>query len=333
MMICMTLPENKTDFPKCLYLDQNKWIDLARAHYDREGGEDFKPALAAVRDAVAKTRIVVPISGVHVMETMAPKDDGRRRLAEFMVDVSANNAILPHMAIRGLEVLHAVVRKLGLAPTTSIRPAIIRPGLSFALGAEPVVTAPEAIKKELLDLMNSRETSVRILCEAGDRAVVETIQAEDVAVLKALEETRQRALAELSDEMRHRVELVDLFTKGEPATELHAALKSLGIGIKAFADKFTSPEDWMAFFHDVPTVDVFVTLGLTRDKELSRKIHRNDLKDMAFLSVAVPYANIIVVENFWGSVVQRTKLDSKHKTIISTDARQLPEILGREGCL
>jgi hypothetical protein len=37
------LPASKDDFPKCLYLDQNKWIDLARAHYARPDGRPRNP--------------------------------------------------------------------------------------------------------------------------------------------------------------------------------------------------------------------------------------------------------------------------------------------------
>ena len=46
------LPESRDDFPKLLYLDQNKWIDLSNAHYRHSKGEPFKEALAGVRKAV-----------------------------------------------------------------------------------------------------------------------------------------------------------------------------------------------------------------------------------------------------------------------------------------
>ena len=331
----MTLPAAKTDFPKCLYLDQNKWIDLARAHYGRPDGKDFQPALAAVREAVAKGRLVVPMSGIHVMETMAPADESRRRrLAEFMVDVSGNQSILPYMSVGGLEILQAVVRKLCVAPTTSIRTAIVRTGLHFALGGEPEITnAPPALKEHLLALLDSPDTSIRLLVEAGDRALLRETRMQDEAAVQQLEETRRRALADLDDDMRHRVEMLELFTKGEPGAEFRAVLRSLGVTIEVFAAKFASPAEWLTFFHDVPTIDVFVTLSLARDKEASRKIDRNDRKDMAFLSMAVPYANIIVVERFWGGVVQRLKLDERYGTTIITDARALPDVLHAEGCV
>jgi hypothetical protein len=328
------LPNDKASLPKCLYLDQNKWIDLGRAHYGRSDGDDFVKALSAVREAVRKGTLIIPISGVHVMETMAPKDeDRRRRLAEFIVELSGNTAILPHFSLRGLEIIHAVDRKLGREPITAIRTGILRNGLSFALGAEADISAPAGIRDHLRDFVNSPETSIRLLVEAGDRSLIESVRAQDEAILPQLEETRTRVLAELTDDMRHRVELADLFTKGDPAREMVIAIRQLGSTPSSFAKRFASPEEWMAFFHSVPSVDVFVTLGLARDKDANRRIHRNDLKDMAFLSVAVPYANIVVAENFWAGVVHRTGLDKRYDTIIETDARKLPEILADCGCL
>lgn len=43
-----------------VYLDQNKWIDLARAATGRAEGGRFVEALAAARDAVAAGTAVFP---------------------------------------------------------------------------------------------------------------------------------------------------------------------------------------------------------------------------------------------------------------------------------
>ena len=93
------LPESKDDFPKCLYLDQCKWIDLERAHYARADGEPFKDALAAVRRAVEAGRLIVPFCGVNFVEAMSHGNLlRRRRLAEFMVQLAGNRTMLPFTA-------------------------------------------------------------------------------------------------------------------------------------------------------------------------------------------------------------------------------------------
>src|SRR3954454_3095218 len=108
------LPASKDGFPKCLYLDQNKWIDLARAHYGRPDGLPFQEALRVVRAAVASGKLIVPFSVINATEAMVPRDAGRReRLARFMVDLSSNRTILPYLSICPWEVKNAVQQLFG----------------------------------------------------------------------------------------------------------------------------------------------------------------------------------------------------------------------------
>jgi hypothetical protein len=209
------IPATKGEFPKFLYLDQNKWIDIARAHYGRDDGANFRDALAAVRTAVDRGRLVVPIWGVHVMETMAPADsERRRRTAQFMVDLSRNRMVLPYMSIRSLEILHAVLRVLGRTPVTSIRSGLIREGIAYALGAEAGITGvPDHIREALLTEMRSPSVSVGLLVEAADRVTVQRTRIQDEEAVAQLEETRRRAQGAMSADMRHRVELGELFSK------------------------------------------------------------------------------------------------------------------------
>ena len=328
------LPEQKSDFPKCLYLDQNKWIDLAKAHHGKDGGTRFRDALDAVREAVQKGSLVVPMSAIHIMETMAPANEGRRtRLAEFMVDLSGNRSILTQMAFRPIEILHAVIRQLGLQPRGSIRANIISEGLPFALGAETVITGvPSEIAQELHRVVHSPEASVRYLVQ-GDRENVATARLEDEQAVIELEETRRRAHEAMSGEMRHRVELAELFTSGKPGAELRQILRSIGMPAPAFLATLGTPDDYLTFFHEIPSIDVWVTLSMERDKDFNRRIHRNDAKDIGFLSVALPHANVIVCEKFWGHISNATGLAGKYGTEVLTDAAELPTVLERQRCL
>jgi len=329
------LPSDKGSFPKFLYLDQNKWIDLARAHYGKVGGEGFTDALESVRQAVRRRKLVVPLSGVNVMETMGPADEGRRRrLAEFMVELSGNHSILPHMAVRPLEIRLAVAREFVPQKALPVRTQVIRVGLPSALGAQPVVSGLNGtIAKELETHICSPEVSVQCLVDAVDRATIASNRLEDAETVRVLEGVRRQARNDLSGDLRHRVELADLFTSGEPGRELKEALASLGRTSEDLFARFKKPEDWITFFHGVPTVDVLVTLSLERDRDFNRPIHRNDLNDIAFMSMALPYANVIVCEKYWAHIAKSTGLGMKYGTLVSTGIRELPGILESEKCL
>jgi hypothetical protein len=72
-----------------IYLDQNKWIDLARAYHNRDDGRDY----VIIKDKILKCsedgKHTFPLSIVHLLETYAAKRSDRRiRLAEVMTMVS-----------------------------------------------------------------------------------------------------------------------------------------------------------------------------------------------------------------------------------------------------
>ena len=87
----------------------------------------------------------------------------------------------------------------------------------------------------------------------------------------------------------------------------------------------------MSVLESVPTLDVLVTLETERDENLPRKPHENDLADLAALSVAIPYCDIVVTEKHWANVAKRNKLNRKYDTCILTDVRELETVLKSGG--
>ncbi len=76
-----------------------------------------------------------------------------------------------------------------------------------------------------------------------------------------------------------------------------------------------------------------VTLSVARDRDLVRPIHQNDSRDLIWVSVAMPYSNVVVTENYWGHQVRATGLDTRFCTVLLTDLRELPERLRAMGCI
>src|SRR5713226_5709929 len=74
---------------KTVYLDQNKWIDLARAFHGKDSEPRLNRALDFVRDASRQGSISVPLSAVHYMETAKIGNRARRaRLGVVMWELS-----------------------------------------------------------------------------------------------------------------------------------------------------------------------------------------------------------------------------------------------------
>jgi hypothetical protein len=330
------LPASKDDFPKGLYLDQNKWIDLARAHYGKPEGKPFQDALRAVRTGVESGKLVVPFSIVNAIEAMIPRDAGRReRLARFMVALSGNRTILPEESVCQWEIRNAVGRLVGRGSPTAVRPLVIQFGAAHALGLTIQVLGPATETEVAIQHIRSSEMTVSFLMMASDkRERIQQARAGEAGAVSVFEGDRARATT-LSLEQRRRLEFEGLlFGTGPYQPALVLALEELGLTVQDFRGRVHSAEDAMRFLADIPSLDVLLTLRLARDQDLVRPIDRNDIRDLDWLSVAVPYCNVVVSENYWGHQVRATGLDRKYGTMLMTDVRKLPQQLqGMIGCI
>lgn|GEM_PF-2506376 len=68
---------------------------------------------------------------------------------------------------------------------------------------------------------------------------------------------------------------------------------------------------------------VYITLILHLYQNERGKIDKNDLKDILFLSVAVPYCDIIITEKKWANVICDKKMDVLFGTKVSNDLNLL----------
>ena len=164
------LPESKDDFPKFLYLDQNKWIDLARAFYRMPDGEPFHDALTAVQAAVACGKLVVPFSLVNTIETAASRNQIRRnRLADFLMRLSRGNSVLPFTVTIGWEMTNALRSLLNRGTSIHIRYSLISLGIGHAFGKRPRVEAPTpALEATIMSGLISPRKALRHLRGLGD---------------------------------------------------------------------------------------------------------------------------------------------------------------------
>jgi len=319
-----TVPEEKTVFPKILCLDQNKWIDLGRAHYGRSDGDEFKGALAAIRRAVTNKRLIVPILASNLAEVSHPSNEARRRrLAEFMVEISGNTSMVNPRPLRRCELKHALasmfVKTRGRCP----RSGTVRWGVFAALGREPSSDNPM-----LHQVLYEPELSVLAMVHATGRDSVEAMRNLDKKAAAVAITARN---AGLDADTRRLAEYGALFASGTTADQLLEVAAELQIP-RAALDPWLEA-NLVAFAEAVPSIDVASRLLLARDKNSDHKTHQNDLLDFAFLKVAIPYGNIVVTENSWAHLANDGKLGERYQTTILADARSLPEVLKAEGCL
>jgi hypothetical protein len=81
---------------KRVYLDQNKWIDLARAVNGVAGGERFEEVRLVLEAGVESGELSLPLSSAHYMETQNRRQwRSRRQLGETMLAFSKLQTVAP----------------------------------------------------------------------------------------------------------------------------------------------------------------------------------------------------------------------------------------------
>lgn len=277
------LPESKSDFPKCLYLDQNKWIDLARAHYGKPGGEQLKPCLEAVRTAVKSGKLLVPFSVTNAIESLIPRDEDRRkRLADFMVDLSGNKTMLPENSVAPMEITNAARKLFGAAATEAPRKALVQTGILYASGMEDEFRGilPPPFGAGFAALMAAPEATIEFLMSlGGKRDHIDTARAGE-AQAKDIFEADRAAFEGMSRAERLRVEMSGLFTKNpEYRIATDSALRMLGRKGAEFKGEMENDEKLAQFVASIPNFDVFITLRIERERDKERKVEHNDIRE------------------------------------------------------
>ncbi|MCP4228747.1 MAG: hypothetical protein GY771_01180 [bacterium] len=331
------LPDNKKDFPKCIYLDQNMWSNLAKTHYGGIKDEKWETALVAFMDSVRMGKVIYPISYAHKSETGKIGNYWLRlKLAWFFVETSRNIAIHNSGLVKKYEIFNAVRSKVRTALVWGedsgkrriiVRNHILGFGLPYISGRREFEGGTEEMRDYLKGLLEEPWLSVSLISDSNfhKRTIEETLHLQETA--EELEETRKRILDELTDKLRMEKEIESFFNEGSTKDHINEAISDLGIPRDVFFDLLTDWRDYVKFFQEVPSYYVMVKLYYGHCKNINRVTEANDIYDVDFLSVAIPYFNGIGMETYWGTIAKQAGLDKKYDTKIITKIDEFPDML------
>lgn len=311
---------------KYVYLDQMKWIDLSRAVWGKAQGAVFERILKHADAMVKCSKVCFPLSSAHVIETnKSNKADQRERLAGVMIALSRGVVIRPSSFLVQAELARAMHVAFDKTPPATGITAFGR-GIEDAFGeniARDLAISQERADrlKQVLDtpdgwmLFLASDDEFRLPSIESHRAIGKDAAERLNAALKASGppdlEGYRRAYA---------VGLTMLFDQ-----DLDRLLGKLGLGKGDFLG--LGGERLLKFWQSVPCLDVEMELSVQRNLQRDRPAEPNDYIDISFLSVAIPYCDVVVTEKFWVDLARRRALDSKYETHIINDLHELETLI------
>ncbi|WP_432937437.1 hypothetical protein ACQPXM_25075 [Kribbella sp. CA-253562] len=323
-----------------IYLDQNKWIDLARA-------ATGKPATAGVHDALEMCRAAVqsgaasfPLDMYRYWETSKRGNDrSRDDVVDLMWELSQQHTMATPVALLDREIDLALHRRYG-------RPELPRSRQVFGVGIQHIVQGrlelpdiylsamfsdgdiPAGVRAQLDQLVGEivEEQLLRIGPRTLSRLGYGHSSSDHAERFVAFENTvaaaiSQQRLAGYAIDVA--VRATDL---GDIRPALVDALDRIDMSYRQFLEHITVGEV-MSFMDDLPTRYVTNVMRSAKHRGKEQKWEPNDFADILALPVAAVYCDVIVTEKQWVHHLRNRKVDQRYTTRLLSNVSDLVSVL------
>ncbi|ROQ54841.1 hypothetical protein EDF36_3311 [Rathayibacter sp. PhB152] len=322
-----------------IYLDQNKWVDLARAATGHRLGVQFVDALSEARAAVTSGRATFPLDMYRYVETGRRRDDrSRNDVAGVMAELSQQDTIARAHEVLPAEIDAALRRRFD-HPTPPRQLAVFGRGLSHITAG--AFSPPEFDLSRLLeDSASERPGAVAFAKRTYERLFEEGLlrtKLDDDSEAEAAErELGQRYVDHensIRADLRHQGLTGDLLELAVRASDLGdirpAVIEALARIDLTWKDLPAThlPSELVSFMDDLPTRYVTNVMRSSKLRQDEQKWEPNDFNDLLALPVAAVYCDVLVTEKQWIHRLRQGKIDKRFNTILLSSTSDLVEIL------
>lgn len=326
---------------KRIYLDQNKWIDLAKTVTGHPDGRQHKGLLLIAQQGVDNGWLSFPLSRAHYRENNKigiPRQ--KLDLTCIMAALSKFHTVAPqHMLLPG-ETDKALAAFFG---DYTLTPRQIQP---FGIGAEHALGIPIPEFEFDWDECNLEPGTSFQLKEAikqywefgllgGPIDCVDNTSEdtpEKVLEIPAKWANNQEQYREkLRSEGWHKGERLEKVSKANSYIAHQELIGEALIRIgRDWGDLYDTGEQGMSdLLSSIPMIDVAQELERHRHQAVSKPWEPNDLDDIDALVPSLVYCDIVVTERLWVNLVSRANLGNKYSTVVLSDLLELTEYLVR----
>lgn len=325
-----------------VYLDQNKWIDLARAHTGHRLGERFQAALNAAQTAVATGTASFPLDIYRFWESSKRGDSrSRNQVVDVMRELSRQHTIAPPPVVLENELDVALRHHFGRPPEPR-RNQIFGTGLSHIVKdgfiwptVDPKMFTGSDVSKPSTTLLAQANAA---LISATEEVLqrIGPLTAEGGGVNHAAFDQGRR-FVEHEERIAAAIAArglsgsdIDLAMRGTDFDDIRAAVENALRRIGVTFDQFLSAmsvAELVRFMDDLPTRYVTNVMRAAKHHQSQQKWHPNDFIDIVALPVAAVYCDVVISEKQWVYRMRKGRVDELYQTLLLSDTAQLVGVL------
>ena len=310
-----------------IYLDQNKWIDLAKAFCGRPDGQRYLPALEAADSAVRTGKALFPLSSTHIMETAkSPRPEQRRQLAALMTSLSRGLVLRAATQIVPLYLDRALAECFGKRPEKpppNLTSRRIEDAFDFDLGGLLGISPERAeLLRQTLDNPVAWCDLLEHHHEASRKAGIQAVNANGVRYAEENEKWRGVLANDSFDTIRRAYAATLTLAFYD---KLSRRLDALGHTMQEWGSLGT--ERLMEFWSSIPALSIELELHALKHREKSNPWRPNDSLDIGALSLAIPACDVVITERLWVSFIKRRAIDGMYGALVHSDLNEIVAIL------
>lgn len=309
-----------------VYLDQNKWVELARVHAGTVTSGPLVDLYAQLLEAVKLGKVLFPLSASHILETSKRNDPiSRGHMAETQAALSRGLCYRSRTGRLEVEIRCALHRLFGdYPPELPENWAIARGFLQAFESMDLLISAPaESRVSELINSsMDPADLYVSFMSAQNDsrRRFAHVKITEGISQIIARIESRRALMIGDSLDLRRRCYSAQLFLDHQNSF------------IRILLELGYSPDQYLALgerikslIDDVPTLNVEAEMAARIEAE-SGSLKPNDVYDMQAFYTAIPYSSRVIAEKASVSRARQAKLDVKYGVTLSRSLTDLADL-------
>ncbi|MEX0862615.1 hypothetical protein [Nitrosopumilus sp.] len=333
--------------PPRVYLDTNHWIRLLKISQGIEKNEKLEKIFEIIKELTKSDKIRVLYSAFTLNEIWKYHEiQEQHKLIDLILDVSQQWVLKPHNLFQKKEIENAAT-------------FVLKGKYIHNLNAEMVGKGLAAIFDTSFDHMNKKHLLAWTLLKNNPYGISEDFFRKDFQKhSEDLENTKQtlkdgrlqklhkeifeenKKLIENMEDLRQKNSTMnkDLFSRYSMARSLidsvvpHLSVFMLSNQIKPEELFGKDPISKIAkekinlLSKHLNSLNVMSVLVLSRDLTTQKKISPNDVYDIAHLSGAIPYCDVVVTDKMAARISRQKKLDEMYDCIILERLEELSQI-------
>lgn len=327
-------PDNSVplDSATIVYFDQNAWGDLLTGYHNEDS--EYSQAYETIKDSTQDQDFIYPFSFSNIIETGAHRDeDFRRELYELIFDISGNYSLKNYLDVIRLEANAYVSDTIPLLTPINVRSSVIGKGELNTLGEFKITPSDfltDEQREKLKRILASDELNRRFF--QSDEMTQQISQQENQLeeYIETIEDIREGTTpAGTSDEREARKEYIATAFGDQITPLIQDTAQQLGYNLMGALARDAQRE--IQFLKQFPAFYTYGNFSFARDSHRDRDIEYGDLKDIMSLSVATPYCDIVVTEQFFGGMIHKYDLPEEYDTTVLFDITDLADIIQNDG--